>query len=143
MVVAIEIKRKRVDRIIARAEKRGTKNLIIIQNDARAALPELFSENQASEIHIQFPDPWPKKRHAKNRPVSKSLLLECKRILAPKCSLFFVTDSENYAEEVKRAACVLEGFSCSPSPKDIFPTLFAMKWREMGKKFHAFRFEKE
>ena len=39
VIVGIEIKAKRVDKLIRRIERRGLKNVRIIQDDARDALP--------------------------------------------------------------------------------------------------------
>lgn len=138
-VVGIEIKRRRVDKLIARTERRGLTNVCIVQDDARAALPRLFGEESIDAIHVLFPDPWPKKRHAKNRAVGTPFLRACRRALKIGGTIAIVTDSETYAAEV--AACIdgVDGLApCAdddPSGEAVFPTLFAQKWRSEDRPF--------
>lgn len=138
-VVGIEIKRKRVDKLIARTERRRLANVRLIQDDARHALPQFFADASVDEIHVNFPDPWPKKRHAKNRAVSPAFLAECARILKPNGHLFFATDSRPYADWVaENAQRVPRLKNCYDSPMladlpDAFPTFFAEKWRAEGR----------
>ena len=42
------------------------KNLVLIQKDA-ANISEWFSAGEVDVIHLNFSDPWPKKRYAKRR----------------------------------------------------------------------------
>ncbi len=138
-VVGIEIKRKRVDKLIVRAEKRALANVRIIQDDARAALPRFFPDASVDEIHILFPDPWPKNRHEKNRAVSIDLLHECQRILKPDGTVSIATDDHAYAEDVRRsAATIAELTSAYPDvivhdKPDAYPTYFSMKWKAEGR----------
>lgn len=137
-VVGIEIKRKRVDKLIARTEQRGLRNICIVQDDARAAIPRMFADASVDEIHIQFPDPWPKRRHAKNRGISEALLRECWRVLKAGGMLAILTDSQPYAEAIATAAAGIDGLlPLSVAERDfeaVYPTLFAMKWKAEGRR---------
>jgi len=138
-VVGIEIKRKRVDKLIARVERRKLANVCIIQDDARAALPREFPESSVDEIHINFPDPWPKKRHAKNRAMGAAFIAACLRALKPGGTLSFTTDHRPYAEEVAELFAGMPAFSgCYEAPMittlpEAYPTFFAMKWIAEGR----------
>lgn len=142
-VVGIEIKRKRVDRLIARAERRGLRNVCIVQDDARAALPRLFGEAAIDSIHILFPDPWPKKRHAKNRALDVPFLRACCRALKLGGTLSIVTDSEPYAGEIAHRLTAVGGLEPladdDASNSAVFPTLFAQKWKSEGRSFFPHR----
>lgn len=142
LVVAIEIKRKRVDKIIKRIERRGIKNIYLVQDDAREAMPRLFHDGQLDDIHIQFPDPWPKNRHGKNRSLSKDFLEKCRDILKDNAAINFVTDFKDYADAVEETAREVDGLKIEVGNDKTFPTFFAMKWKEMGRSFYSFRFEK-
>lgn len=132
-VVGIEKKRKRVDKLVARTEKRGLKNVAIIQDDARDAIPRFFAEGTVDEIHVQFPDPWPKRRHGKNRSLSLEFLESCRRALKPGGTIAILTDSEPYSEAVaENAAGVtnLEAVVVTEGDFDaIYPTFFSEKWK--------------
>ncbi len=147
-VVGIEIKKKRVDKLIVRTEKRGRRNVCIIQDDAREALPRFFGEASIDEIHIMFPDPWPKRRHEKNRAVNAAFLDICGSRLKPDGLLYFTTDHREYAEGVARIfAQIPEYESCYPggiskSCCDAFPTFFAQKWIAMGREIFYQRYKR-
>jgi len=49
---------------------------------------------------VLFPDPWPKKRHAKRRLVSESLLSALARVIKPGGQLRLGTDIASYAAEM-------------------------------------------
>src|SRR5512140_1584999 len=63
--VAIEWRKKYAREIQFRGTKLGLKNLIVIEGDARAQLPKLFTPGSLAAIHLQFPDPWWKRSHHK------------------------------------------------------------------------------
>jgi len=65
--VAIEWRKKFADWTRARAVQRGLRNLVVLRADAREAVPRLFGEASLDCIHLQFPDPWWKRRHQKRR----------------------------------------------------------------------------
>jgi tRNA (guanine-N7-)-methyltransferase len=139
LVVGIEIKGKRVDKLIARTERRGLRNVRLIQDDARAALPRHFNQCAVDEIHVQFPDPWPKHRHAKNRSMNEGFLTSCLRALKPGGTLTFITDHRPYAEEVAKRIMQFPQFescyaeSMMRDAPDAFPTFFAQKWISEGR----------
>jgi len=139
-IVGIEIKGKRVDKLIKRIEKRELKNVRLIQDDARAALPRNFEGGSVDEIHIHFPDPWPKNRHTKHRSMSYAFLRDCLRVLKTDGTITFITDHGPYAEAVLETfARIPEFVSCYDEPlmreaPDAFPTYFAQKWTAEGRR---------
>jgi len=147
-VAAIEIKRKRVDKLIARVEKRDLKNIAIIQDDARCALPRFFEENSVDSIYINFPDPWPKRRHEKNRVLSRDFLDECHRVLKFYGTLNITTDYQPYAEDVANCVSgIAQLETCYPEVvarevPDAYPTLFAQKWMSMGRQIYYQKYQR-
>jgi len=147
-VVGIEIKRKRVDKLISRIETRGLKNITIIQDDARCALPRFFGENSVDAIYVNFPDPWPKRRHEKNRVLSRDFLEDCCKVLKFYGNLNVTTDFQPYAETVANeveAIPLLE--TCFPEvvknrSDDAYPTLFAKKWVNMGRTIYYQKYQR-
>ncbi|MFA4874169.1 MAG: tRNA (guanosine(46)-N7)-methyltransferase TrmB [bacterium] len=141
-IVGIEIKAKRVDKLIRRIERRRLVNVAIIQDDAREALPSFFADTTVDEIHIQFPDPWPKRRHEKHRPISEGLIASCVRALKPGGELCFITDHLPYAEFFSAMLARNPALAnCYDTPyitdlPDAFPTFFSEKWKSMGRKIY-------
>jgi tRNA (guanine-N7-)-methyltransferase len=147
-VVGIEIKRKRADKLIKRIENRKLNNITIIQDDARTAFPRCFKNQSVDAIHINFPDPWPKRRHEKNRLFNKDFIAECCRVLKPHGTLNFATDVLWYAKEVADDLTSNTSLkNCYPetiitSSPDAFPTFFARKWKSQGRKLYYQKYER-
>jgi len=57
-------------------------------------LPEIFANNEVSEIWITFPDPYPKDKHEKNRLTCPKFLSFYKEILKPGSVINFKTDND-------------------------------------------------
>ena len=56
-------------------------------------LPELFAPGEVDRIYLNFPDPWPKSRHAKRRLTAGSFLQQYADILSADGILRFKTDN--------------------------------------------------
>ncbi|MBU8895998.1 tRNA (guanine-N7)-methyltransferase [Corallococcus sp. H22C18031201] len=77
--VAFEWRKKYARDTQARGEKLGLKNLRVIESDARFVVPRIFASGSLACIHLQFPDPWWKRSHAKRaviQPEFTQLLLD-------------------------------------------------------------------
>lgn len=77
--VAFEWRKKYARDTQARADKAGLRNLRVIEADARFVVPRIFEANSLAVVHLQFPDPWWKRSHAKRaviQPAFAQLLLE-------------------------------------------------------------------
>lgn len=141
-VVGIEIKHRRFQKLVERVERLGLKNICLVLADARAALPAIFKKNHAHEIHILFPDPWPKRRHKKNRLLCADFLIQCADVLKKNSHLYFTTDFEEYAKDVSKEILSVKQFkSCyDPAIKnhsdESFETYFAKKWKILGRNFY-------
>jgi tRNA (guanine-N7-)-methyltransferase len=61
-------------------------------------LVDLFSDDQVSEIYLNFSDPWPKTRHEKRRLTYASFLTQYRRILTPTGVLQLKTDNRHFFE---------------------------------------------
>jgi tRNA (guanine-N7-)-methyltransferase len=96
-LVAIETRRSDCELIRARAQKRGLRNLIVVQGDAKLLVPRLFPPASLSALHVQFPDPWWKKRHRKRRLVDVELAALMRSLLREGGIVDFRTDVQAYA----------------------------------------------
>ena len=76
---------------VKKAENLDIKNLNFISGDA-AEILEWFEEGSIDKIFINFPDPWPKDRHAKRRLVFHSFLNDYYKILKKDGIIEFKTD---------------------------------------------------
>jgi tRNA (guanine-N7-)-methyltransferase len=97
-LVCIETRRSDCELIRQRAAGRGLSNLIVLQGDAKLLLPRLFAPGSLSALHVQFPDPWWKKRHNKRRMVDVELAARMRLLLCPGGAVDFRTDVRAYAD---------------------------------------------
>ena len=83
--------------------EKNIKNIKIIEYDAFCVLNHMIPDVSIDEIHIYFPDPWPKKRHLKRRLLNgkfaKIIATKLKQEGIIKCA----TDNANYAEQIVEA----------------------------------------
>ena len=146
--VVIRFCQRVLDRLVHRLQKRKITNVMLIQNDVRKALPECFEEASIDELHINFPDPWPKKRHSKNRMMCESFLKDCASRLKPGGHFNFATDQDWYAYETHELFSEVDSLESVYdegvilNPPGAFPSLFMLKWKEMGRTLHYQRYKK-
>ena len=121
-LVVIEARRSDCELIRARALKRGLRNLMVLHGDARLLFPRLFPPRSLAGLHVQFPDPWWKRRHHKRRLVDVDFALQVRRLLAPGATVDFRTDVAAYAREGEQT-WVQAGFERLPDePPEVLST---------------------
>lgn len=67
-----------------------------------------------TNIYVLFPDPWPKKRHAKRRIINESNLKKLSLLLRPNGRITLATDDEKYFEVIKKI--FFSNFEFQPCP---------------------------
>lgn len=72
-------------------------NLALIQNDA-VSISEWFAPGEIDVIHLNFSDPWPKKRYAKRRLSSSQFLDQYAQILNDDGQIQMKTDNSSLFE---------------------------------------------
>ena len=102
-LVAIETRRSDCEEIRQKAHKRGLANLLVLQGDAKLLAPRCFRPAQLDALHVQFPDPWWKRRHHKRRMVDLELAALARSLLREGGEVDFRTDVPAYAQEAVRS----------------------------------------
>jgi tRNA (guanine-N7-)-methyltransferase len=95
--------RKRSQSVSARAARQGLHNVLVLNAVAELALGTLLGAGCADEVHVHFPDPWPKKRHHKRRLLGPGVAPRLIEVLAGGALLCAMTDHEDYALEALQA----------------------------------------
>jgi tRNA (guanine-N7-)-methyltransferase len=126
-----------------RVEKRGMRNVRVINHDAFLVLQKMLADKSVSELHIYFPDPWPRKREQKRRIIRPDALAEMRRVLVDGGSGIYVTDHREYFEAAKP---LIEQFfrveTRIPTPDDPPRTNYEAKYRAQGREIYEVRFWK-
>ncbi len=141
-IIGVELKSQRYFKLIERIIKRGFKNVKVIQADGRYLVANDLAPETIDEIHINFPDPWPKRKHTKNRLMSKEFLECCARVLKKDGLISFITDSKDYADEVAKEKGDRLIFTFEKVACPLFLTYFAQKWLKEGRKFYKLTWRK-
>ncbi|MCU1348225.1 MAG: trmB [Acidobacteria bacterium] len=127
--------------ILDRLERRALTNVRLVNHDAFVVLQKMIGDATLAEIHIYFPDPWPRPKEQKRRIVRAEALAEMRRTLAPDGRGIFVTDHRHYYE---KAAPLIEAvFDAErrvPGPDDPPRTNYEAKYREEGRGIYEVRF---
>lgn len=76
-------------------------NLVLLNVDA-AALPQLFKPGEIDLLHLNFSDPWPKKRTHKRRLTYPAFLETYKKVLKPQGKIIFKTDNAPFFNDSMR-----------------------------------------
>ena len=106
--VGIDFSQHGIRKILARIQTHQLKNIRVVHGDVREKIPLLFHDGELDTVYINFPDPWPRKRHFKRRLIKPALVKSIAQKLAPQGRVYLATDSEPYALES------LEYFNAEP-----------------------------
>jgi tRNA (guanine-N7-)-methyltransferase len=84
-------------KMLVASEAAGVGNLSLEMADARLVLAR-FESASVDQIHILYPDPWPKRRHWKRRLITSEFVAELVRLMRPGADLRFVSDIAHYQQ---------------------------------------------
>jgi len=128
---------------------RQISNAAVIRASFEDVLPVAFQPGGFKRIHMNYPDPWPKRRHNKRRSMNKELVKIFCNLLCEEGDLFFVTDYFEYARTVYPLLEVhpflenqVQDNWFLPELEAFSQTLFYHKTRSRGEKAYFLWFKK-
>jgi tRNA (guanine-N7-)-methyltransferase len=98
---------RKIDRKCRRA---GLENLRVIRVEASYFLEYMLPASAACALHIYFPDPWPKRKHRKNRLINARFPELAQRVLAAGGRVHLRTDDTDYFEQMTTVFAARPGF---------------------------------
>jgi tRNA (guanine-N7-)-methyltransferase len=107
--LGIEVHRPGIGKLLWETERRGLKNIRIIEHDAVEVLETMIPPGSAAAFHIFFPDPWPKKRHHKRRLIQRPFTDLLADRLGPGGYIYMVTDWAEYGDWALRELSAAAG----------------------------------
>lgn len=148
--LAVEQRFDRARKIWAKMHNANLENLIVALSEGHAMTKSFVPSQSIQEIYINFPDPWPKRRHAKYRIVNTPFVAEMHRSLQSGGKVTIVTDDADYSAIIIKEMLKHPGFSpvfeaphfveaSSDYGSSYFDTLF----REKGKFIRLHQFIKQ
>ncbi|MGH9456998.1 MAG: tRNA (guanosine(46)-N7)-methyltransferase TrmB [Thermoanaerobaculia bacterium] len=127
-----------VDRIV----RRGIPNVRVINYDAAPVMERLLPPDSIKEIHIYFPDPWPRPRERKRRIIRPEIARAMERILRPDGMGWYVTDHRDYFEAAAPVLAEVFETEAGEIVHDPPRTNYEAKYQREGRPIFQVRFWK-
>jgi tRNA (guanine-N7-)-methyltransferase len=115
-----------VERLLGRLRKLGRKgrragltNLRGVRIESSYFLEWLLPRDTASAMHIYFPDPWPKKKHLKNRLINERFPELACAALRPGGVVYLRTDDGDYFGQMTRVFAGATMFRPTRTPPEL------------------------
>lgn len=136
--LGVERVKGRVHLVSERIRRSGLCNIRILRLDVGYVVGWQLSAASVCRVHFLFPDPWPKKRHHKNRMIrSEEFLRGLGRVLQPGGEFLHKTDQEDYFQELRagmKAQSWAEGLCWENQEAAVYPeTDFERQWIADGR----------
>jgi tRNA (guanine-N7-)-methyltransferase len=133
-----------------RCRRHGLENVRMLYYDAGPFVRWFAADGVFRQVHIYFPDPWPKKKHHKRRLITAAFLTELHRTLEPGGMVRIVTDHDGYWEWIEeRIERVSDRFDrlafetpAGAGEGEAVGTNFERKYRREGRPFNATTLQK-
>ncbi len=100
--IGVERMMERIRRCSRKAQQGALNNLTFLRVEAGRFVRELLPEHRVQSMYLFFPDPWPKRRHHKNRFFQREMCDTLARIFIPEGTMYISTDHEEYFKEMYR-----------------------------------------
>ncbi len=141
-LLGAEVSLGSVWRTYRRMKRNDTEHVRLFKGNARFLVRDVLGEHSLDRVFVNFPDPWPRKKHHKNRLLQSEFFRILSSRLIEGGSLFLTTDHPEYyafsVAEGKESGCfeVIEG---DPPPATL-QTKYARKWLDQNKPIHHAEF---
>ena len=130
--------------LLGKIRAAGVTNLAVHPGDARD-LMEVLPEASVAKAFLNYPDPWPKRRHHRRRFVTAEHLLPLARVLRPGAEFRVATDIPDYVRqtliEVPKAGFALVASVATPW-EDWISTRYEQKALREGRVPHYVTFRR-
>jgi tRNA (guanine-N7-)-methyltransferase len=117
--IGIERLLGRLRKLDRKGRRAGLTNLRGVQIESAYFLQYLLPPHSASALHIYFPDPWPKKRHRKNRLINESFPRLARAALAPGGVVYLRTDDRDYFQQMHEVFGASTEFQKAETPAEL------------------------
>jgi tRNA (guanine-N7-)-methyltransferase len=124
----------RISKLDRKGRRAGVTNLRGVRIESSYFLQYLLPQNSICALHIYFPDPWPKKRHHKNRLVNENFPALARAALVPGGKIYLRTDDADYFAQMRDVFGTDENFKEFETPSELaeLPTDFERDFNSKG-----------
>ncbi|MGA7614509.1 MAG: tRNA (guanosine(46)-N7)-methyltransferase TrmB [Thermoanaerobaculia bacterium] len=141
--LGIEISLHYFRHLVDRIWRHRLENVRIVNFDAQRVIGRMLPDGSVREIHIYFPDPWPRRREQKRRFVRPDVARDMQRVLHPDGEGVFVTDHRDYWEAavplLDEVFAIESGEITDRPPR----TNYEVKYRKEGRRIYEVVFRRK
>jgi tRNA (guanine-N7-)-methyltransferase len=141
--IGFEISGISVEKLRSRVKRENLRNVFCIREDGFWGLYFCFPDSSIDKIFINFPDPWPKRRHEKRRITERKKLILFFRKLKPEGKIEILTDSENFVNYTVEQAMGIFKVKAEEKKDFSITTKYMRKWLQEGRKIYSILLEKD
>jgi len=148
--IGLDFYHRGIRKVVSRIEKLQMEHVRVVYGDAREKVPFIFAAGELAGIYINFPDPWPKKRHIKRRLIKPPFLTVLAEKLAVGGVLRLATDCDFYAHEMLDYLEADPAFKNNAGPRafreerdDLPMTKYENNFLKAGKRIYYLDFTRE
>jgi tRNA (guanine-N7-)-methyltransferase len=95
-------------------ERAGLTNARVMRFEISYAVNHLLPASSVTVLHLMFPDPWPKRRHAPRRLFTRDFLAAIHRALIPNGTVRIATDDADYFRQITEVGSESPHFKIIP-----------------------------
>ncbi len=100
----------RLQKLDRKGRRLGLQNLRGVRIESAYFLQYLLPAHVAAALHIYFPDPWPKKKHRKNRLINEAFPALARNTLASGGTVYLRTDDLDYFQQMNEVFAAAKEF---------------------------------
>ena len=133
--LGIEVARRYARYTAARLARGQRTNARVLEGDAEQLFEQFLESDQVHAVHVYFPDPWPKDRHARHRLIDEKFPSPPARLLKPGGVIHLRPDDPLYFEQMQAVFCAHGGFESESTPLELVKlvTEFETDFNAQGK----------
>lgn len=117
--IGVERLSGRIRKLDRKGRRAGLTNLRGVRIESGYFLEYLVPAHSASALHIYFPDPWPKRKHLKNRFINERFPEIARRVLTPNGIVYLRTDHEDYFQQMLNVFAPINFFRAIETPEEL------------------------
>lgn len=125
----------RMRKLDRKGQRAGLTNLRGVRIENAYFLEWLLPPGSVVALHVYFPDPWPKKKHARHRLINERFPVLARQALAPGGVIYLRTDDADYFDQMRQVFATAPVFRPVETPATLAGRLtdFEVEFQAQGK----------